>query len=133
MAEFPAEVSYIHVSLPLPYHPQALAAARIGECLAETLGLRAFSAWVSSVYSDQDSLGVWPCSSYLTAAGIRGGEDALEFAEQTKGLRAKAGSRFVASLGVEGTPTVLVNGRLYDRPPNRGELRAAVQSALDGS
>ena len=130
VAEFPQDVNYLHVHLPLEYHPAALPAARLAECVAEHHGA-AFSRWVGAVYERQDSLGSRPWGAYLADAEISDTTAILECASRGDvAAEARAGWMFVDELNISGTPAVLVDGWQYLQPPSTPELRAMIRQRL---
>ena len=108
-------ISFVFVHFPLPMHRFARPAARAAEC-ANTLGK--FDAFQRVLFGKQDSLGLKPWGSYAAEAGIA---DTSAFALCTRGTerlaRVEDGLAMGKKLGVQGTPTVLVNGWRFAAVP----------------
>lgn len=123
-------VAVVWVNFPLPYHHFAIGAARAAEC-AERVG--AFDRWRDEVFEQQDSLGLKSWGSLAAAAGIADTGTIAQCARNpTPVALIQAGSKFGASIGLAGTPTVIVNGWRFSRTPTPGELEAAIDAELQG-
>jgi len=125
-AEFKGKVAFAYKDMPLPMHPNAPKAAEASHC-AEAQG----KYWE---YHD------------LLAKNKQLGLPALKEAARTLKLNAeafdkcldsgeKAGivaahSKEAAALGVQGTPTFLVNGRFINGTPDYDQLRAMLEEEL---
>lgn len=121
------DVRYVHT--PLPYHRFALPAARVSECAAR---YGRFKEAVDRLFAAQDSFGLVRWSQILSF-GMRSGS-VIDFDACATGAsperefdRISRGVDFGRRLGMEGTPTVLVNGLRFDRPPNPDALVAVIR------
>jgi protein-disulfide isomerase len=125
-ARYPREVALVYRHYPLPYHPNAVAAARASLCAARQ---GRFESFHDVLFAHQDSLGEIAWSQLARAAGVPGaaafdaclGDPAPGDIERDL----RAGGR----LGVHGTPTLLINDRLIRGAPP-GVLEHAVEWAL---
>ncbi len=126
LRDHPAEVQVVHRHLPLPYHANALMAARALECGARQ---GAFEAMYFGLYENQDSLGERPLDRFAESAGV---PDLVAFDDcvQTgEALPEVARDSILAeSSGVRATPTVIVNGKRFGQPPRRQQLDSVVAS-----
>lgn len=111
------EVRLLH--LPLRYHRFALPAARLFECVRRRGDVTSF---VDAIYEFQDSLGLLSWHELLLKGGAsdpnqvlscaRSGPDSLAF--PTIG----AGLQLASRIDARGTPTVVIDGIQYRRPPS---------------
>ena len=127
---FDTKVAFVYVHLPLPNHRFARPAARAVECAHEE---GRFAALVDRLYQGQDSLGLKSWSSYAAEAGIR---DTLRFQHCLSDTSAlpyvERGVAAAEKHGISATPTVIVNGWKFPKPPAIDELDAVIQQLLDG-
>lgn len=130
MKAHPRDVSLTLVHFPVGGHRFATQAARAAEC-GGTRGK--FSEVADLLFAKQDSLGIKAWSSFAVEAGIA---DTLAFSkcvlDPSPVKRIEAGRDIGEKLNVNATPTVIVNGWRYGRPPNRSELGKAVEALLRG-
>ncbi len=130
MEKFPKQVSLVFVHFPLANHRFALPAARAVEC-ADARGRVA--EMVSLLYQKQDSIGIKAWGAFAHEAGIA---DTLGFGRCAMNpaavKRIDAGKSVGARLQVSSTPTVIVNGWRYGRPPDQVELEQIVRRVLQG-
>ncbi|HEY0018404.1 MAG TPA: DsbA family protein [Longimicrobium sp.] len=91
-------------------HPHAVAAALASECAAEQGGFEAFHDYL---FAHQQDIGVIPWAEMARATGL---SDVAGFgrclAEQRHLGRVAADMKLAEELGVVGTPTFMVNGKL---------------------
>jgi protein-disulfide isomerase len=105
-------------------------AARAAEC-AERVGR--FSEWIDAVYRKQDSLGVKSWGSYAHDAGIADSSMIAACARDTVPVpNILAGLAYGDSVGVTGTPTILVNGWRLPQPPSKARLSEIIELTLKG-
>ena len=94
--------------LPLPYHRMAEATAQAAECAGEQ---RRFWEFHDLIFRKQDSLGLKSFESFAEESGVL---NVPAFAVCLKSGRhlesIRFDVRFAQSLGLPGTPTVLING-----------------------
>ena len=130
MKEHPKDASLVFVHYPLASHRFAMQAARAVEC-ASARGH--FSELVELLFSRQDSLGMKSWGSYAQDVGLT---DTTAFKkcvmDQAPVRRIEDGRALGEKIQITGTPTVLVNGWRYSRPPNKDELAQAVRAIVAG-
>ena len=121
-------VTFIH--FPLSIHRFAKPAARAAECAANAGG---FTRFVETIYSNQDSLGLIPWTTYATRAGLR---DTAAFASCLASTpafaRIDSGLAFAKRLELRGTPTIFVNGWRFPSPPGPTSLSKVIDELLAG-
>jgi len=82
------------------------------------------------LFKKQDSLGLKTWTSYASEAGVRDVPEFSRCVADTGALQGVDLGRDVGvKLGVHGTPTVVINGELFSRPP-QDSLRAIVERLL---
>jgi protein-disulfide isomerase len=125
MREYPADVAFVFLHLPLRGHAVADLAARGAKCAGEQ---GRFSEYSHVVFGLQDSLSTVSWKRVATDASIGNHSNFLsclsDSASSTEAERYRARAR---EFGVRGTPTVLVNGWRYPVTPTLDSLRAIVK------
>ena len=119
-------VTFIHY--PIKTHRFAAVAAQGAEC-AKRQG--AFFQFVSRTFRAQDSLGLKSWAAIAREAGIA---DTVAFIACQSGAPAPAiaeGRRVGDSIGVKGTPTVVVNGFLFPIPPDSAQLDSLARAGIE--
>ena len=116
--KYPDEVAVIYRHLPLAGHPHAFTAALATECAADQ---GAFEAYHDLLFAKQDSIGLVPWDGLARAAGVAEVGRFRECMErETFRDRVERDRAAAFRLRAEGTPTFLVNGKLF-----RGAVTAA--------
>lgn len=129
LQEYPQDVAFIFVHMPLEGHRFAQQAARVVDC-AESHGR--FLPMIRAIFSKQDSLGLKSWGSFAVEAGISDSASISECAWDTRPVaRIEAGLALAKELGVRATPTVFVNGWRFEGP-NKEELTQAIEAVLRG-
>jgi protein-disulfide isomerase len=134
MTQYPGQVAIVYIHFPLPGHRQAIPAARALEC-AHAQGR--FAAMVDLFFEQHDSLSardstdIAPWSHDAARVGV---SDTQAFAacmgKSELPVAVKNGLALSASFGITGTPTVIVNGWRFPRPPSELELRQHIDKLL---
>jgi protein-disulfide isomerase len=129
LASYPANrVSLVFVHFPLRQHRFASIAARAAECAAP--GGR-FATFHDLLFAKQDSLGLKSWGSFGFEVGIR---DSARFSRCVAGTevvsRIAAGEGIGKRLEIHATPTVMVNGWRFPRPPSETELKNLIDKLL---
>jgi protein-disulfide isomerase len=129
-SEFPDDIAVVVHHFPLTNHRFARIAAVAVEC-ADDQG--AFEQFFALLFQKQDSIGLKDWDAFAAEAGVA---DIDEFANcrQTNSTfpRIDYGRAFGESIGVRGTPTVVINGWKMPRVPQLNDLRASVRAVLAG-
>lgn len=130
IAAYPRDVVDYYVYYPLVQHRFALGAARAAECAARA---GRFTHWADAIFDKQDSLGLKSWASYASDAGI---EDTVAIArcatDPAPVETIRRGLALGSKVGVQATPTVIINGYLLATPPDSTGLAEIVQSIHQG-
>jgi len=126
----PTEVQVVARHFPLAYHVNALPAARALECGVQQ---GSFEPLYFGLYEEQKLLGAKPFEQFAEAAGV---PDLAAFKycmRQDETIPAVARDTLLArQVGVKATPTIIVNGMLFKRPPLRYQLDSLLAIAKRG-
>lgn len=127
---YPAEVTVTYVHFPLQMHRFAELAARVSECAADQ---GRFEAMQDFLFEKQREIGLKPWSEFATEAGV---SDLPSFescvSSKEPVARISSGKELGEKLGINGTPTLIVNGWQLPRPPSEKELDRMVKEILAG-
>lgn len=125
---------------PIPsIHPEAMAAAERGACVAKLGGSTAFFQYAAAVFEGQDGLStpdgaVLTLNSAVTKAGLEPAKvDVCAATPQTK-AEVAASTKLAADMGVNQVPTLMINGRQIPASIPYDVLKkiVAYQAKLDG-
>jgi protein-disulfide isomerase len=120
----------VFVHYPLSQHRFAMAAARAVEC-AEAEGH--FADLVAAIYEKQDSLGLRSWGSYAKEAGIADTTRIVKCASSSSRVsRIEQGIAYGNRLGVQFTPTIVVNGWRLGGTPSKTELIRIIEAIAGG-
>jgi protein-disulfide isomerase len=109
------KVSLLFVHAPITSHRFAMPAARAAECAREQ---SRFVEYVDVIFAKQDSLGLKSWMAYAADAGVADSGRFRVCNESDKQVsRIVKGLELSAKIGLQGTPTILINGWRYSRPP----------------
>lgn len=104
---YPNEIALYYRHFPLPSHAHAIAAARASECAAAQ---DRFEPYHDALFADQRSIGQRHWTSYAVAAGVPDTAAFRRCAADQAGVPALARDMVAGErLGVEATPTILIN------------------------
>lgn len=124
------DVAFVFVHVPLGMHRFAVPAARAAECAAVA---GRFSEMVDAIYRKQDSLGLKTWVSYARDAQVA---DTASFGRcaslSSVVSSAEDGIAAGRSIGLTGTPTVMVNGWRFSHTPSEAELVHAIEELRAG-
>jgi protein-disulfide isomerase len=120
-------------------HPQAVAAATYGYCVAKQGGSSAFFSYASAVFDGQDGLASADGATLtLNSAVTKAGLDPAKIADCSKtpaaGASVEASVKLAQDVNVIQTPTLMVNGRAVPANASYDTLKQIIdyQSKLDG-
>ena len=125
--KYPGEVAFVFQHFPLRRHRFALPAAQAAECAANQ---GKFSEMYRRIYAAQDSLGLIPFTDLARSAGVR---DSQAFASCMSSPQAPAIARGIAlgkEVGVQGTPSVVINGLSFSKLPANAVIDSIARVAL---
>lgn len=120
-------LAYVH--RPLRGHRFAREAAKAAECAAGQFRFREF---IDVLYAIQDSIGNKPWSSYAADAQVPDSAAFQDCMSRPPPARIQSGVDVAISLGITATPTVMVNGWLFQRPLTETELATVVENLRFG-
>lgn len=128
--EHPDDVAVVLVHFPLASHRFAVPAAIASEC-AHQQGR--FWEMVEALYARQDSFGLVSWADYAVRAGVG---DTVTYTsclrDSLPRMPVEKGAEFARRLGLDGTPTILVNGWRFPSPPSLSHLNRAVAAVKAG-
>jgi len=109
IANYPGQIRFVYRDLPLPSHPEAVPAAEAAHCAGEQ---GAYWKYHDALFNAQNGLGRSAYEKYATDLGLditafRACLDDHRFLAEIKADAADA-----ASLGLNGTPSFVINGRI---------------------
>jgi Protein-disulfide isomerase len=127
---YPQQTAISFVHYPLPGHDYAEPAARAAECAGEQ-GF--FESMHSVLFDKQRALGSGAWRDFAQQAGVRDLQLFVSCIDTDQPRhRIKEGKRLGEQLGVRGTPTLIINGWKFSRPPSAEELDHMIKLALAG-
>ncbi len=122
-AAYPADVRVVWKHLPLPMHPNAMPAALAAEAARVQGGGVKFWAMHDRLFSNQGALSEATYERYARELGLDLTRFRRDMADPALRARVEEDARLAQRLGVNGTPTFLVNG---ERVVGADGLRATV-------
>lgn len=127
---YPSKILLSYVHYPLSNHRFAHSAARVAECAGEQ---GRFEAMHDLLFDQQALLGSKPWRAFAAEANV---PDLLAFdrcaESQEPVARVLDGQKLGDEFGVQGTPTLVVNGWKLPSPPSANELERMVEAILAG-
>jgi protein-disulfide isomerase len=129
--EYPQDVAVVFRQFPLPFHKFATAAAVASECAARQ---GQFEGFRETLFSGQASIGSKPWESYAVEARVQD-QRAFQQCLQDPSAEALFKQDRIAGvrLGVEATPTLLINDTKVTGYPGSARLAKLVRLALDSA
>jgi protein-disulfide isomerase len=127
-AKYPDRVAVVYRHFPVADHPHATQAALASECAAAQ---GQFERFHDLLFATPDSIGVTTWDQFARRAGIPM-IDSFRVCVGTKKYQPKVEQDVAAarSIAAPGTPTLLVNGRMFSHNPSPKELDDEVRRAL---
>jgi protein-disulfide isomerase len=123
----PSVFRVVYRHYPLAQHTHAAAAGVAAECAAQQ---RRFGEYHDVLFANQDSIGTRPWTRFAANAGVA---DTVAFKRCMAAPAAKArvdeDARAAARLRLPGTPSLIVNGRLYSGGVTEEELSALISAS----
>jgi protein-disulfide isomerase len=120
-------------------HPQAMAAATYGVCVAKEGGSSAFFNYASAVFDGQDGLAsadgaTLTLNSAVTKAGLDPAKIATCAALPATSAAVQASVKLAQDLNIQSTPTLMVNGRQIPANESYDQLKQTIdfQAKMDG-
>jgi protein-disulfide isomerase len=125
--EFPRELQIVFRHYPLPRHRHAMPAALATECAGEQ---GRFWPMQDVLFRNPEELGVVPWSTYAARAGVADPASFERCMAREDLSRVQEDIAAGQRLGINGTPTILINERKLGGAPPLDSLRAYVRDAL---
>jgi len=110
-------------------HPHAEHAAEASESAGARRGAGAFWAMHDQIFEHQDALDDASLASYAMQAGVDGNAVLSDLAEGRYRQRIRDSFKSGARAGVNGTPTLFIEGIRYDGSPDEASLVAVLERA----
>jgi protein-disulfide isomerase len=125
---YPERVAVVYRHFPLDaIHPHARAAANAAECAGEQ---GRFEAYHDALFAAQDSIGRTPWERFAEITAVADLDAFRRCIEENRyGVRVEQDAQLAAQLGLEATPTLIVNGVVYTGAPSEAELERLVLAA----
>lgn len=128
MSQYPEQIQVIHRHFPLPYHRFARPSAVAAECASRQ---GRFMEMQQKLYELQDSLGLISFIAIARQAGVVDSVAFLDCVGDTKTSEVvERDFQLGMVIGVSATPTLVINGRKYDRPLSRPELASVIDGIV---
>ena len=128
-ADYGGQLAVVFRHWPLEYHRFAYPAARAADCAARQ---GKFWEFHDKVYEDQDSLGLKQFSEFAAEAGVPDPTAFLQCNSSTDPVaEIDRDAALALAVGGEGTPTVIVNGKLITRGASEPVVRRLIEEALE--
>ena len=124
---YPNDVRIVWKHYPLPFHPNAMPAALAAEAAREQGGAAKFWAMHDKLFANQASLSEATYEQYARELGLDLARFRQDMASPRLRSRVEEDAQLAQRMGVNGTPTFLVNG---ERVVGANGLRPAVDRML---
>ena len=127
-ARHPDRVAVVYRHFPLDaIHPHARGAANAAECAGEQ---DAFEPYHDLLFTAQDSIGRRGWDRFAEEAGVPDLDAFRRCVEEARyASRVERDAQAAAELGLDATPTLIVNGTVYSGAPDEAELERLVNRA----
>ena len=130
MATYPNTVAFAFLHFPLPQHPLSVPSAHALECADAQ---DAADSFIDVLYSKQDSLGLKDWHSFAAEANVPAPQRLVDcITDDQLPDRVIEGQQLGSMLGVQVTPTVIVNGWWFPAPPDSSALVNAIAAIVEG-
>jgi protein-disulfide isomerase len=124
---YPNDVRIVWKHLPLPFHPNAMPAALAAEAAREQGGSQKFWAMHDKLFANQAALSGETYERYARELGLDQARFKKDLAEPRLRARVQEDAQLAQTLGVNGTPTFVVNG---EKVVGSAALKGAVERHL---
>jgi len=109
MAYYPGQIRFVYRDLPLPGHPESLPAAEAANCAGEQ---GAYWKFHNALFSGQYALGRAAYQQYAAGLGLDTAVFTACLDDHRYQAEARADGADAARLGLNGTPSFVINGRI---------------------
>ena len=124
---YPDEVRLVWKHLPLPFHANAMPAALAAEAAREQGGSPKFWAMHDKLFANQAALSEGTYAQYARELGLDEARFKKDLADPRLRARVQEDAQLAQTLGVNGTPTFVVNG---EKVVGSAALKGAVERQL---
>ncbi len=124
---YPDDVRLVWKHLPLPFHPNAMPAALAAEAAREQGGSVKFWAMHDKLFANQGALSEITYEQYARELGLNQTRFKKDVADPRLRARVQEDAQLAQTLGVNGTPTFVVNG---EKVVGSAALKGAVERQL---
>jgi protein-disulfide isomerase len=127
LASYPNKLRFVYRDLPLPMHPEAIPAAEAANCAGEQ---NAYWKYHDSLFGQQYGLNRAAYEHYASDLGldIKAFTACLDSQRFLKEVQADA--RDAASVGISGTPSFVINGRILVGALPFSEFKTVIDEEL---
>jgi len=109
LANYPGQIRFVYRDLPLPGHPESLPAAEAAHCAGEQ---GAYWKFHDALFSGQYALGRAAYEQYAADLGLDTAAFTSCLDDHRNQAEVKADAADAARLGLTGTPSFVINGRI---------------------
>ncbi len=124
----PVRFSYRH--FPLSFHPNARPAAEYSQCAREQ---GKFWQLHDKIYANMDKMDADSLKAHAADVGVEPGALAECLASERPSREIESDLQKGKEVGVEGTPTLFINGRPFQGRPSPEDISAAINAELDAA
>jgi protein-disulfide isomerase len=129
LVSYPDQIRFVYRDLPLPMHPEAVPAAEAADCAGEQ---GAYWKYHDALFSDKYTLGRAAYEQYATDLGL----DTVAFTtcldDHRYQAEVQADAADAAKLGLTGTPSFVINGRIVVGALPFANFKAIIDEELAG-
>jgi len=129
LAAYPDQIRFVYRDLPLPMHPEALPAAEAAHCAGEQ---GAYWKFHDALFSGQYTLGRTAYEQYATGLGLDTAAFTACLDDHRYQDEVKVDTADAARLGLNGTPSFVINGRILIGALPFEDFKAIIDEELAG-
>ncbi len=127
IASYPNEIRFVYRDLPLPMHPEAIPAAEAADCAGEQ---GAYWKYHDALFEQQYGLNRAAYEHYAADLGLDSNAFAACLDSQRYLSKVKANANDAASIGLSGTPSFVINGRILIGALPLSDFKAVIDEEL---
>jgi protein-disulfide isomerase len=129
MANYPGKIRFVYRDLPLPMHSEAIPAAEAADCAGEQ---GAYWKYHDALFSGQYTLGRTAYEQYAADLGLDTTAFTACLDDHRYQAEIKANAADAARLGLTGTPSFVINGRILIGALPFEDFKAIIDEELAG-
>ena len=127
MASYPNKIRFVYRDLPLPMHPEAIPAAEAADCAGDQ---GAYWKYHDALFNQQYGLSRAAYEHYAADLGLDGKAFAACLDSQRYLSKVQANANDAASVGLDSTPSFVINGRVLIGALPFSDFKAVVDEEL---